>query len=87
MSEGVRRFRAADGTEYEVTMEGPPPGMSGPVEVENAGGMLPEESVRIVFRSDAGTREAEYTGLSRVDDLSDRELERWLNTARSGDAL
>lgn len=55
--------------------------------LENAGGMLPEEAVYIVFRSGDETLREEYTGLSALEDLSDDDLREWFRAARRGHGL
>lgn len=87
MRPGERRFRSEDGREWTVTLEGPRIGLSGPDAVENTGGMLPEESPRIVFRSGGEALGEEYTGLTAVEDLSEDDLQRWLDAAKKGEGL
>ena len=87
MSPGERTFRSEDGRVWTVTLEGSRIGMSGPRAVENAGGMLPEEAVRIVFSSGDETISEEYTGLAAVEDLSEGDLREWFESARRGGGL
>ena len=87
MSLHERTFRSDDGRTWTVTLEGAGPGLSGPPELENAGGMLPEESVRIVFRSGDETLSEEYTGLAAAEDLSEGDLRRWFEAAARGGGL
>jgi len=87
MSQAERMFRSEDGRTWVVTLEGSRIGVSGPPEVENAGGMLPEEAVRIVFRSEDVTISEEYTGLAAAEDLSEDDLRRWYEAARRGEGL
>lgn len=87
MRPGERRFVSDDGREWIVSLEGVLPGQSGPRVMENAGAMLPEESVRIVFRSGEETVSEEYTGLAAVEDLSESDLREWLESAREGKGL
>lgn len=87
MSLHERTFRSGDGRAWAVTLEGSLMGFSTAPELENAGGMLPEEAVRIVFRSGDETLSEEYTGLAAVEDLSDDDLERWFEAAARGGGL
>lgn len=87
MSLHERTFRTEDGRAWSVSLEGSRLGLSGPPELENAGGMLPEESIRIVFRSGDETLSEEYTGLAAVEDLSDGDLRRWFEAASAGRGL
>lgn len=82
-----RTFRSEDGRVWTATLEGSRIGMSGPPVLENAGGMLPEEAVRIVFRSGDETISEEYTGLAAVEDLSEGDLREWFESARQGGGL
>ncbi|HEV2147758.1 MAG TPA: hypothetical protein VGR37_10180 [Longimicrobiaceae bacterium] len=82
-----RTFRSDDGRSWTVALEGSRIGMSGPPVLENAGGMLPEESVRIVFRSGDETLSEEYTGLAAAEDLSEGDLRRWFEAASRGGGL
>jgi hypothetical protein len=82
-----RTFRSEDGRTWTVTLEGSGIGVSGPAEMENAGGMLPEESVRIVFRSGDEILSEEYTGLAAAEDLSEADLRRWFEAASRGAGL
>ncbi|HEX2189138.1 MAG TPA: hypothetical protein VHG51_09595 [Longimicrobiaceae bacterium] len=87
MSLQERTFRAEDGRVWTVSLEGSGIGLSGPPALENAGGMLPEESVRIVFRSGDDTLSEEYTGLTAVEDLSEGDLRDWFEAASEGRGL
>ncbi len=63
MPEDTRIYRSEDGREWSTTLEAPGSVMRVPPELENAGGMLPEEAIHIVFRSGDETLREEYTGL------------------------
>ena len=85
MSLEERTFRSEDGRAWTVSLEGS--GIALGSGVENAGGMLPTEAVRIVFRSGDETLSEEYTGLAAVEDLSDGDLRDWFEAARRGRGL
>ncbi|CAN5176230.1 hypothetical protein BH23GEM4_BH23GEM4_07780 [soil metagenome] len=87
MSRGERRWRSPDGREWIVSLD--VPGSVMPVDpgLENAGAMLPEEAVNIVFRSGDETLREEYTMLAEVADLSDEQLTDWYEAAKRGKGL
>jgi len=85
MSLEERTFRSEDGRAWTVSLEGS--GLDLGSGVENAGGMLPTEAVRIVFRSGDETLSEEYTGLAAVEDLSDGDLRDWFEAAQRGRGL
>ena len=85
MSLEERTFRSEDGRAWTVSLEGSGIGLGSGV--ENAGGMLPTEAVRIVFRSGEATLSEEYTGLAAVEDLSDGDLRDWFEAAARGRGL
>jgi hypothetical protein len=87
MTEEERTFRTEDGRAWTVSLEGSGIGFSGPPELENAGGMLPTETVRIVFRSGDRELSEEYTGLAAVEDLSESDLQNWFEAAERGRGL
>ena len=87
MTEEGRTFRTEDGRAWTVSLEGSGIGLSGPPELENAGGMLPTETVRIVFRSGDRELSEEYTGLAAVEDLSEGDLRDWFEAAERGRGL
>ena len=87
MSLGERTFRSDDGREWTASLEGSGIATSGPLELENAGGNLPSEAVRIVFRSGDQTLSEEYTGLAAVEDLSEGDLRDWFEAASRGRGL
>ncbi len=81
-------YTAEDGTEWRVTLEAPGKVLSVPASLEKSGALLPEHELRIVFaRGDDEEYSAEYTALTPLEDLSDDELEQWLESARGGEAL
>lgn len=84
MSLEERTFRSEDGRAWTVSLQGSGIGPGGPPELENAGGMLPTETVRIVFRSGDQELSEEYTGLAAVEDLSDGDLRDWFEAAERG---
>ena len=84
MSEGERTYRSDDGRTWTVTLEAPGALLGVDPELRNAGAMLPEEAVQLVFRSGEETLTEEYTGLSAVEDLSDDDLRGWFEAARRG---
>ena len=87
MEAGERRFRSEDGREWTVVLESLGELLGVAPDLTNAGAMLPEESVRIVFRSGEETVSEEYTALKDVDDLSEEELRDWLEAALRGKGL
>ncbi|HEU0077812.1 MAG TPA: hypothetical protein VFQ76_09215 [Longimicrobiaceae bacterium] len=87
MSLEERTFRSEDGRAWTVSLEGAGIGPGAPPELENAGGMLPTETVRIVFRSGDQELSEEYTGLAAVEDLSDGDLRDWFEAAERGRGL
>ncbi len=87
MSRGERRWRSPDGREWTVSLDVPGSIMAVAPELENAGGMLPEEAVNIVFRSGDETLREEYTLLAEVADLSDKQLTEWYEAAKRGEGL
>lgn len=87
MSQEERTFRSDDGRAWTVSLEGSGIGLGGPPELENAGGNLPTETVRIVFRSGDDEFSEEYTGLAAVEDLSDGDLRDWYEAAARGRGL
>lgn len=87
MDEDTRIFRSDDGREWIATLEAPGSVMRVPPEMENVGGMLPEEAIQIVFRSGEDTLREEYTGLTMLEDLSDDDLREWFRAAQRGRGL
>lgn len=87
MPHGQTTFRSDDGREWIVTLEAPGSVMYVPPELENSGGMLPEDAVRIVFRSGEQMLGEEYTSLTPVEDLDHDGLRRWFEAARRGRGL
>jgi len=87
MSPGERRFRSRDGREWTVTLEAPDVVLRVDPAFRNVGARLPEETVRIVFRSGEEALSEEYTGLADVEDMSDGDLQRWFDAAERGRGL
>ncbi len=87
MDEDTRIFRSDDGREWSATLEALGSVMRVPPEMENVGGMLPEEAIHIVFRSGEETLREEYTGLTMLQDMSDDDLREWFRAARRGRGL
>lgn len=87
MSRGERRWRSPDGREWIVSLDVPGSIMPVAPELDNAGAMLPEEAVNIVFRSGGETLREEYTMLAEVADLSDGQLTEWYEAAKRGKGL
>lgn len=87
MNPGERRFRSRDGREWTVALEAPEVVLHVDPALRNVGARLPEETVRIVFRSGEEALSEEYTGLAAVEDLSDDDLQRWLDAAERGGGL
>jgi hypothetical protein len=87
MIPGERSFRARDGREWTAALEAPGSLLGVPPELKNVGAMLPEEAVRIVFRSGEETVGEEYTGLTPVEELSEEDLQEWLDAAMRGRGL
>jgi len=86
MVEGLL-FTDADGREWTVTFEAPGKVLSVPPSLEKSGALLPEHEIRIVFTSGGETHSAEYTDLTPLEDLTDEEIQQWLEVARSGRGL
>jgi len=80
-------YTAVDGREWEVTLEAPGKVMSVPPSLEKSGALLPEHEIRIVFNSEGEAFSHEYTAMSPLEDLSDDELQEWLDASRSGGGL
>ena len=53
-------------------------------ELERSGALLPEHQLQIVFSSGDERYSEEYTELAPLEDLSEDELEEWLQAARKG---
>jgi hypothetical protein len=87
MDDQTRTFHSDDGREWSAALEAPGTVMRVPPELENAGGMLPEEAIHIVFRSGEETLREEYTGLTMLEDMSDDDLREWFRAARRGRGL
>lgn len=77
-------FRANDGREWEVTLDAPGKLLSVDPELEKSGALLPEHQVQIVFSSGEERYSEEYTEMSLLEDLSESELQEWLDAARRG---
>lgn len=82
-----RRYISEDGREWSVSLESPGDVLSVGPGLQNSGAMLPEDALRIVFRSGEETLSEEYTALSAVEDLSEGDLERWFRAAQRGNGL
>lgn len=78
------KFRANDGREWDVTLDAPGKVLSVDPELEKSGALLPEHQVRIVFTSAGEEYSEEYTEMSLLQDLSEDELQEWLDAARRG---
>ena len=78
------RYRAEDGREWEVTLEAPGRVLSVAPELERSGALLPEHQLQIVFASGEERYSEEYTEMAALEDLSDAELQEWLDAARRG---
>ena len=78
------RFRANDGREWDVTLDAPGKVLSVDPELEKSGALLPEHQVQIVFTSGDERYSEEYTEMSLLEDLSEDELQEWLDAARRG---
>jgi hypothetical protein len=78
------RYTARDGREWEVTLEAPGKVLSVAPELERSGALLPEHQIQIVFASGAERYSEEYTELAALEDLSEGEMEEWLEAARRG---
>ncbi|MQA89604.1 MAG: hypothetical protein GEU90_05150 [Gemmatimonas sp.] len=86
MVEGLL-YTDEDGREWTVTLEAPGKVLSVPSSLERSGALLPEHELRIVFRSGGETYSEAYTSLSALEDLSDDEIQGWLETAIAGAGL
>jgi hypothetical protein len=80
-------FTAADGRDWIVTLEAPGKVLSVPPSLERSGALLPEHEVRIVFTSGDVAVSQEYTAMTSLEDLSDDELQEWLDAAIAGRGL
>lgn len=80
-------YRSRDGREWEVTLEAPGKVLSVPPELERSGAMLPQHQVQIVFTSGSERYSEEYTELAELQDLSEDDLEEWLQAARRGEGV
>jgi hypothetical protein len=78
------RYRSRDGREWEVSLDAPGKVLSVPPELERSGALLPEHQLQIVFTSGEERYSEEYTELAPLEDLSEDELEEWLQAAREG---
>lgn len=84
----MRRWRDPDeGREWEVTLEAPGKVLSVPPDMHNAGARLPEDAIRIVFRSGDEQVDEEYTGLVPPEEMEEKALARWWRSARKGEGL
>ena len=77
-------YTAEDGREWKVTLEAPGKVLSVPPSLEKSGGMIPEHEVRIIFRSGELEVSNEYTAMTPLEDLSDEDIEEWLQAALKG---
>lgn len=77
-------YTAEDGTEWKVTLDAPGKVMSVPPSLEKSGALLPEHEIRIVFTSGDVEVSEEYTAMTPLEDLSDEEIEEWLQAALKG---
>lgn len=77
-------FRANDGREWDVTLDAPGKVLSVDPELEKSGALLPQHQVQIVFSSGDERYSEEYTEMSLLEDLSEDELQEWLDAARRG---
>ena len=77
-------YRSQDGREWEVTLDAPGKLLSVAPELERSGALLPEHQLQIVFSSGDERYSEEYTELAPLEDLSEDELEEWLQAARKG---
>ena len=80
-------YTAPDGREWVVTLESPGKALSVPPSLEKSGALLPEHEVRIVFASNGEVVSEEYTAMTPLEDLSDDDLQEWLEAARKGEGL
>jgi hypothetical protein len=80
-------YTAQDGREWQVTLEAPGKVLSVPPSLEKSGALLPEHEIRIFFRSGDIVVSEEYTALTPLEDLSDNELQTWLDAALAGTGL
>ena len=78
------RYISRDGREWEVTLDAPGKVLSVAPELERSGAMLPEHQIQIVFASGEERFAEEYTELAALEDLSEDELEEWLQAAIRG---
>jgi hypothetical protein len=79
-----RIFRAEDGREWIVSLEAPGKLLAVPPSLERSGANLPEHQIRIVFTSGEESISEEYTAFTALEDLSDSDLQEWLDAARRG---
>lgn len=81
------RFREEDGREWEVSLDAPGKVLSVAPELERSGALLPQNQVQIVFESGDERYSEEYVGMSLLEDLSQAELQEWLDAARRGEGV
>jgi len=87
MMNGRLLYTAPDGREWVVTLESPGKALSVDPSLDKSGALLPEHEVRIVFTSGDQVVSEEYTALTPLEDLSEAELEEWLQAALRGSGL
>lgn len=80
-------YTAPDGREWVVTLESLGTVLAVPPSLEKSGALLPEHEVRIVFSSEGEVVSQEYTAMTPLEDLSDDDLQEWLDAARKGAGL
>ena len=76
-----------EGREWKVTLDAPGKVLAVEPPLERSGAMLPQHEVRIVFSSGDDEYSQEYTSLTPLEELSDEELQEWLEGSRSGHGL
>lgn len=84
---GERSFVSPDGVRWIVTLEAPGRLLQVAPEFENVGAMLPEEAIRIVFRSGDQQLSEEYTALTPLESMDEGDLRDWWEAARRGKGL
>lgn len=82
-----RMYRDREGREWRVTLETPGEAMAVPPELAHGGVFVPQEEIRIAFTSGEERYDEEYTGLKGLDELSEDDLQEWLDAARQGEGI
>lgn len=83
----VIQFQANDGRTWNVSLDNPGRVLAVSPDVENSGANLPEHAIQIIFESGDTTVTEEYTAMTPLEDLSDDDLQEWLDAALEGEGV